>query len=79
MQAPKLPSFFKAPNAKNFSFKPRYYDQNKERREHLIKQGKSPLQFKRNKAKLFIQKGRKYRILFLIIILSLLAYKLLIN
>jgi hypothetical protein len=79
MQAPKLPSFFKAPNAKNFSFKPRYYDQNKERREQLIKQGKSPLQFRRTKAKPFIQKGRKYRILFLIIILSLLAYKLLIN
>ena len=79
MQAPKLPSFFKAHSAKNFSFKPRYYDQNKERREQLIKQGKSPLKFKRNKVKPSTQKGRKYRILFLIIILSLLAYKLLIN
>jgi hypothetical protein len=79
MQAPRLPSFFKAPNAKNFSFKPRYYDQNKERREQLIKQGKSPLKFKRSKIKKSAQKGRKYRILFLIIILSLLAYKLLIN
>ena len=79
MQAPKLPSFFKAPNTKNFSFKPRYYDQNKERREQLRKEGKSPLKFKRNKVKPSTQKGRKYRILFLIIILSLLAYKLLIN
>ena len=79
MQAPRLPSFFKAPNAKNFSFKPRYYDQNKERREQLIKQEKSPLKFKRNKVKYPAQKGRKYRILFLIIVLSLLAYKLLIN
>ena len=79
MQAPRLPSFFKAPNAKNFSFKPRYYDQNKERREQLIKQEKSPLKFKRNKVKPSTQKGRKYRIIFLIIILSLLAYKLLIN
>ena len=29
MQAPRLPSFFKSPNAKNFSFKPRYYDERK--------------------------------------------------
>lgn len=79
MKAPKIPSFFKVPNAKNFSFKPRYYDQSKERREQLIKQGRSPLKFKRNKIKHPAQKGRKYRILFLIIILSLLAYKLLIN
>ena len=79
MQAPRIPSFFKTPNAKNFSFKPRYYDRNKERREQLIKQRKSPLKFKRNKVKPSTQKGRKYRILFLIIILSLLAYKLLIN
>jgi hypothetical protein len=79
MQAPKLPSFFKVPNTKNFSFKPRYYDQNRERREQLIKQGGSPLKFKRNKVKHPAQKDRKYRILFLIIILSLLAYKLLIN
>jgi len=74
MQAPKLSSFFKTPNAKNFSFKPRYYDQKKERKD-----GKSPLKFKRNKVNNPAQKGRKYRILFLIIILSLLAYKLLIN
>ena len=79
MQAPRLPSFFKAPNAKNFSFKPRYYDQNRERREQLINQEKSPLKFKRTKIKKSTQKGRKYRILFLIIILSLLAYKLIIT
>lgn len=79
MQAPKLPSFFKAPNAKKFSFKPRYYDQNKERREQLINKGVSPVQFKSNKVRQSVQKGRKYRILFLIIILSLLTYKLLIN
>ena len=79
MQAPKFPSFFKTPDSKNFSFKPRYYEQNKERRDQLMKEGKSPLKFKRNKIKNPAQKGRKYRILFLIIILSLLAYKLLIN
>jgi hypothetical protein len=79
MQAPRLPSFFKSPNAKNFSFKPRYYDERKERRKQLLKEEKNPLKFKRNNLKTSVQKGRKYRILFLIIILSLLAYKLLIN
>ena len=43
MQAPKLPSFFKAPNSKYFSFKPRYYNENKERREQLLKEEKSTL------------------------------------
>ena len=43
MQAPKLPSFFKVPNAKYFSFKPRYYNENKKRREQLLKEEKSPL------------------------------------
>ncbi|MFQ3332186.1 MAG: hypothetical protein ACI84S_000371 [Thalassomonas sp.] len=79
MPAPKLPSFFKTPSAKYFSFKPRYYDARKERREQLLKEGKSPLKFKRTNLKHPAQKGRRYRILFLIIILSLLAYKLLIN
>jgi hypothetical protein len=79
MQAPRLPSFFKSPNTKDFSFKPRYYDERKERRERLLKEEKSPLKFKGNNLKNSVQKGRKYRILFLIIILSLLAYKLLIN
>lgn len=79
MQAPKLPSFFKATNAKEFNFKPRYYDAKKERREQLKKEGKATLKFKRTNLKNPAQKGRKYRILFLIIILSLLAYKLIIN
>jgi len=79
MPALKLPSFFKAPNAKGFSFKPRYYNERKARREQLLKEGKSPLKFKKSNLKHPAQKGRKYRILFLIIILSLLAYKLLIN
>lgn len=79
MPAPKLPSFFKTPSATYFSFKPRYYDERKERREQLEKEGKSPLKFKRTNLKHPAQKGRRYRILFLIIILSLLAYKLLIN
>jgi hypothetical protein len=79
MQAPKLPSFFKAPSSKYFSFKPRYYNESKERREQLLKEEKSPLKFKRNILKSPPQKARKFRILFLIIILSLLAYKLIIT
>jgi len=79
MQAPKLPSFFKATNSKYFSFKPRYYNERKERREQLLKLEKSPLKFKRNNLKYPSQKARKFRILFLIIILSLLAYKLIIT
>jgi hypothetical protein len=79
MQAPKLPSFFKAPSSKYFSFKPRYYNESKERREQLLKEKKSPLKFKRNNLKSPPQKARKFRILFLIIILSLLAYKLIIT
>ena len=79
MQAPKLPSFFKAPNTKYFSFKPRYYNERKERREKLLKEEKSTLKFKRNNIKYTSQKARKFRIIFLIIILSLLAYKLIIT
>tara|TARA_B110000459_G_scaffold174666_1_gene197552 strand:- start:3 stop:242 length:240 start_codon:yes stop_codon:yes gene_type:complete len=79
MQVPKLPSFFKATNAKYFSFKPRYYCEKKERREQLLKEEKSSLKFKRNNLKFPPQKVRKFRILFLIIILSLLAYKLIIT
>ena len=79
MQAPKIPSFFRSSNIKHFSFKTRYYNESKERREQLVKEGKSPLKFKRNKFKFPSQKARKFRILFLIIILSLLAYKLIIT
>jgi hypothetical protein len=79
MQAPKLPSFFKAPNTKYFSFKARYYNERKERREQLLKEEKPTLKFKRNNMKYPSQKARKFRILFLIIILSLLAYKLIIT
>ena len=79
MQAPKIPSFFKAPNTKCFSFKPRYYDERKEKREQLLKEEKSTLKFKRNNIKYPSQKARKFRITFLIIILSLLAYKLIIT
>ncbi len=35
MEAPKLPSIFKQHRAKHFSFKPRHYDERKERLEKL--------------------------------------------
>jgi len=78
MQAPRIPSFFKTSSAKSFSFIPRYYDKHKERREKLQKREKASIKFKRNHAKKQ-QKGRGIRIIFLIIVLSLLAYKLIIN
>ena len=43
MQAPKIPSIFKASSSKSFSFKPRYYDEKKERREQLEKGNKDAL------------------------------------
>ena len=79
MQAAKLPSFFKATNTKYFSFKPRYYNERKDRRDKLLNEEKSHLKFKRNNLNSPPQKARKFRILFLIIILSLLAYKLIIT
>ena len=79
MQAPKLPSFFKTVTSKRFLFKPRYYDESKERIKQLKKKGKSPLEFKRQKLKHPAQKGRGRIIIFLIIILSLLSYKFIIN
>ncbi len=42
MEAPKLPSFIKQNKHKSFEFKPRYYDERKERIEELRKKyGKS--------------------------------------
>lgn len=38
MEAPKLPSFFKQNRAKSFEFRPRYYDERKERIEKLRRQ-----------------------------------------
>lgn len=37
MEAPKLPSFFKQNTHRGFEFKPRYYDERKERLEELKK------------------------------------------
>jgi len=78
MQAPKLPSFFKTPNHKSFSFKARYYDEHKERRKQLKTGKKARIKFNigNNNAR---RKERSARIILLIIILSLLAYKFIIN
>ncbi len=78
MQAPRIPSFLKTSSAKSFSFIPRYYDEHKERREKLQKGEKASIKFKRNHTKKQ-QKGRGIRIVLLIFVLSLLAYKLIIN
>ena len=78
MKAPNIPSFFKNQKSKSFSFKPRYYSERKERIEQLLEGKKSNIKFSRSHQQ-NKQKGRNIRVLFLIIILSLLAYKLIIN
>ena len=77
MRAPKFPSFFKSSDPKSFSFSPRYYDEMKERREQLKRGVKVNIRFKRSNTK--GQKVRIVRIIFLIIILSLLTYIIIIN
>ena len=78
MRAPKIPSFFKSSKARNFSFQPRYYDELKERHTKLNRQVKRDIKFKKTHTKQE-EKGRNIRIVLLIIILSLLAYKFIIN
>lgn len=78
MQAPKLPSFFKTPKYKSFSFIPRYYNENKERIKQLQSGKKNYIKFSLNDKKNKL-KVRNQRIIFLIIILSLLTYNLIIN
>ncbi|MEC7646657.1 MAG: hypothetical protein VX689_04155 [Bacteroidota bacterium] len=76
MKAPKLPSFFKVPISKSFSFRPRYYDERKERYGKTKKN--INISLNRNQTTK-VEKGRNTRIILLIIILSLLAYKFIIN
>jgi len=78
MKAPRLPSFFKSLTLKPFSFKPRYYDERKEKREESAKGIKSNIKFNRSQTKKN-EKESSVRIILLIIILSLLAYKFIIN
>tara|TARA_B100000945_G_C20173373_1_gene498854 strand:+ start:354 stop:584 length:231 start_codon:yes stop_codon:yes gene_type:complete len=76
MKAPKIPSFFKVPISKSFSFRPRYYDERKER--HAKTKKNINISLNRNQTTK-VEKGRNARIILLIIILSLLAYKFIIN
>ena len=78
MEAPKIPSFLKSSKIKPLSFKPRYYDEIKERHKQSNQNKKSNIKFKSNYTKRN-EKGRSFRIILLIIILSLLAYKFIIN
>ena len=78
MQAPKIPSIFNALRSKEFSFKPRYYDKSKERIEAIKKGKRAKIKFNKEHNQKN-EKVRNLRIIFLIIILSLLAYKFIIN
>ena len=78
MKAPRLPSFFKSLNLKPFSFKPRYYDERREKREESTKGIKSSIKFNRSQTNKR-EKESSVRIILLIIVLSLLAYKFIIN
>ena len=65
MKAPNLPSFFKKIQAAKFNFQPRFYNEKENK--------KKTLRFKRIHDSKSI-KGRNKRIIFIIILLSLLAY-----
>ncbi|MAW21568.1 MAG: hypothetical protein CMD16_04145 [Flavobacteriales bacterium] len=78
MRTPIIPSFFKTSKAKSFSFKPRYYNEQKERIEALMKGEEKNIRFKISRTKKE-EKGRGIKIILLIIILSLLAYTFIIN
>ena len=78
MQAPKLPSFFKIPKVKPFSFKPIYYDERKETLKQMQESGKikKRILFNRNSKKQVQLKSLK-RLFVIIIALFLFAYLLL--
>ena len=78
MKAPKIPSFFKSSYPKQFSFKARYYNGSSDKDNHKFRSFKKNIQFKTNRTN-FKTKGKFLRITFLIIILSLFAYKFIIN
>ena len=78
MKAPKIPSFFKTPNIKPFSFRPRYYNEQKERQQVSREGIKKNIKFNKNLTRKK-EKGRHMKIIILIIILSLLFYNFIIN
>ena len=76
MQAPRLPSIFKSPKIRRFSFPVRYYDQRKERIENLKKGKKTKIKFK-SKGVSGTNTGRNKRLLLVIIALVLVTYLIL--
>ena len=78
MKAPKFPSFFNNKNSKEFSFSTRYYDEKKDRRQQLMKSANTKIKFRKKQTNKK-QKGRSLTIIFLIIVLSLLAYRFITN
>jgi len=76
MQAPRLPSIFKSPKIRRFSFSIRYYDERKERIENLKKGKKAKIKFQ-NKRHFGINSGRGRKLLLVIIALVLITYLIL--
>ena len=76
MQAPRLPSIFKSPKVRSFSFPLRYYDERKERIENLKKGKKTGIKFKSNGYSR-TNTGRSKRLLLVIIALVLVTYLIL--
>ena len=76
MQSPRLPSIFKSPKIRRFSFPVRYYDERKERIENLKKGKKTKIKFK-SKGDSGTNTGRSKRLLVVIIALALVTYLIL--
>ena len=76
MQAPRLPSIFKSPKVRRFSFPVRYYEERKERIENLKKGKKTKIKFK-SKGDSRTNTGRSKRLLLVIIALVLVTYLIL--
>tara|TARA_B110000438_G_scaffold210810_1_gene202839 strand:- start:107 stop:340 length:234 start_codon:yes stop_codon:yes gene_type:complete len=76
MQSPRLPSIFKSPKVRSFSFPLRYYDERKERIENLKKGKKTKIKFKSNGYSR-TNTGRSKRLLLVIIALVLVTYLIL--
>jgi len=76
MQSPRLPSIFKSPKVRSFSFPLRYYDERKERIENLKKGKKTKIKFKSNGYSR-TNTRRSKRLLLVIIALVLVTYLIL--
>tara|TARA_B110000495_G_C23021939_1_gene606432 strand:+ start:2156 stop:2389 length:234 start_codon:yes stop_codon:yes gene_type:complete len=76
MQSPRLPSIFKSPKVRSFSFPLRYYDERKERIKNLKKGKKTKIKFKSNGYSR-TNTGRSKRLLLVIIALVLITYLIL--